>query len=484
MPKDNEWTITIRRHRGFAPKWYENAYPSYGNKEQAGGMKDMDLTDPSTLKPGPGITNLTAGDENGAVSALIRSILKTAVTSNKTYAIGGALLHELSATAVTNTGNFPHTITGSGAITGEDLLHYQGKLLYSFNDAGAAGEIGSFDLSSTFDDDYWTSALSGTALVNAPHQMILGGDDVAYIANDRYIANLDGTSENDKALDFWTDSKVATITWNYNRVLAGVNRPNLSGANINQSAVYRWTGYDPSWEGDPIEVNGEIGALLTKNGITYIWYKGYLDGATRLVFGMLSGGQVVPLRTFSGTLPAYYQVGDFGDYIMWLSGDDLFVYGPLSGELPADLFYLMTAKYSTNVGGVAAPFGTIMISSDNGTNYSLGKESGYSTGGHYYTLLFPTSGPDLKSIVDTIVLNTNLLGTGARVDLTVKDNQGTSLWTDSLSEATDGTVTKKVFHPRCAGENMRLEFSHANGSTTNPANIRETIIEGRNIPAL
>ena len=67
--------------------------------------------------------------------------------------------------------------------------------------------------------------------------------------------------------------------------------------------------------------------------------------------------------------------------------------------------YLMTSKYTTNVGGIAAPFGEMMIASDNGTNYSLGKESGYATASNYYTLLFSTSGVDAKSIADTIAIN-------------------------------------------------------------------------------
>jgi len=482
MPGE-KWRIEIDRHRGYAPRYYENSYPVYGNKFHAAEMKDIDILDPNTMKPGPYITDLTAGNESGAVDESIKSILKTAVTSGVSYAIGGALLHKISNTAVTNAGIWPKTIAGTGAITGEDVIHYKGKLLYTFNDAGAAGEMGTYDLSSTFDDTYWSSTLSGTALLNAPHQMINGGDDIVYIANGRYIALLDGTTENDKGLDFWEDSEVATLTWNYNRVLAGVNRPNITGANINQSAIYRWNGYDGQWEGDPVEVNGEIGALLTKNGITYVWYKGYLNGSLRLVFGMMVGGEIVPIRTFSGSLPAYYQVFDMGNYIGWLSGDDLLMWGPVDSEVKTDLFYYTTAKYSTTVGGVAAPFGSVLIGSDNGTNYSLGKAGGYSISAAYKTLTFPTAGSSLKSKIDKIVIETNTLATGAKVNLTLRDSLGTALWTDEMSYTTDGAVNKKTFRPKVTGNDFRLEFSHTNGSTSNPVNIRKTIIEGINIPA-
>lgn len=476
--------IEILRHRGFCPKYYENSYPSYGSKEQAGDMKNMSLLDPSVLCPGKRITDLTNGNQAGAITTLIKGILRMAVASGISYGVGGAKLYKFSATSVTNAGDWPHTID-KGAVTGEDgedVSHYQGKLFYSYNHSGSAGDIGMYDLGSTFDDDYWTAAISGGALQSGPHQLINGGDDVMYIANGLYIGYLDGATPNAQGLDFWQNSVVASLTWNYNRVLAAVNRPNISGVNVNQSAIYKWDGFSDTWDGDPVEVNGRIGALFTKNGITYVWYEAFLDGAVRLIFGILSGGSIQPIRTFSGTLPAYYQVGEMGDYIVWLSGEKMLAYGPVASEVPVDLFYYTSAKYSTAVGGLALPFGEIMIASTDNTNYSLGKEDTYATDANYKTMLFQASGKDQKSIVDNLIVNVDQLATGAQMDLTLKDNKGTSLWTGSISYAGDGAVTKKVFHPRAKGENIRLEYDHSNGSATNPVKVRQAFIKGRNIP--
>lgn len=480
-----KWRIEITRHRGFAPKWYKNTYPEYGNRAQSGGMKNISLMDPSVLSPGPGVTTLTAGDETGAVTTLLKGILGQAVASNVSYGVGGAKLYKFSATAVTNAGDWPHTIdkaTVTGE-TGEDVCHYQGKLLYSYNHSGSAGDIGMFDLASTFNDVYWTTTLAGTALADVVHQMIHGGDDVVYITNGQHIANLNGTTDNAQALDFWQNSIVASLTWNYNRVVAAVNRPAITGANVNQSAVYKWNGYSSSWEGDPIEVNGRIGALFTKNGITYIWWETFSeDGGIILVFGVVAGTRVEPIATFSGSLPLYYQVGEIGNYIVWMSGEKMFCYGPVDGEIPVDLFYLMTPVNTNTIGGIAAPFGEMMIASYNGaTAYDLQKENNYAVDSNYQTIQFPTSGEHAKSIVDTIIMNFDKLATGARVNLTITDNQGTSLWTDTLSFAVDGAITKKVFHPRVTGENFNLKYDHSNGSASNPIKIRSTIIKGRNI---
>src|SRR3990167_2699062 len=233
----SNWEIKINRHRGFSDKYYENSYSSFGDKGQANDMRNISLFDPNLIVPGPGMTALTGGTQAGAVTTLIKGILRKARTTNEAYGVGGAKLYKFSATAVTNAGDWPHTIDKT-AVTGEDgedVLHYKGGLLYSYNHSGSAGDIGRDDLSSTFDDDYWTATLAGSALASNPHQMILGGDDIAYIANGQYIASLDGTTDNAQALDFPQNSVVNTLTWNYNRVIIGVNNPNISGANINSS---------------------------------------------------------------------------------------------------------------------------------------------------------------------------------------------------------------------------------------------------------
>jgi len=477
-----KWEITIDKHRGFCPKWYENSYASYGNKEQASDMRNISLIDPSSMKPGPGMAELTAGDQAGAVTTLIKGILRHAVSSNSSYAVGGAKLYTFSATAVTNAGIWPHaidkaTVTGED---GEDVAYYQSKLYYSYNHSGTAGDMGQYDLSTTFDDDYFNAAATGgAALQSAPHQLINGGDDVLYITNGQYMAYLDGTTANATALDFWTNAQVSSATWNYNRVIVAVNRPNVSGTNFNQSGIYRWNGYASSWEGDPAEVNGRIGALYTKNGVTYTWHEEFIDGSSRLVFGMLSGLQITPIRTFSGTLPLYYQVGEMSDFIIWLSGQRLYAFGPLSSEVESDLFQLMSPQYATG-GGISSPFGEVLIASNATTNYSLEKENGYALDSYYKTLLFETSKETRISKVDEVQINVNKLATGAKADLTLIDNAGTSLWTDSVSYATDGAVTKKRFFPKVAGENILLKIDHTNGSATNPVAVRNTIIKGKN----
>ena len=138
---------------GFSPAWYKETYPSYGNKNHAGAMVNIDMTNPGYIQQGPGLANLTNGTQAGVVTTLIKGILDKAVASDTTYAIGGALLHKISSTTVASGGSpsWPRTID-KAAVTGEDgedVTEYKGNLYYSYNHSGSAGDIGKYDLAST-----------------------------------------------------------------------------------------------------------------------------------------------------------------------------------------------------------------------------------------------------------------------------------------------------------------------------------------------
>ena len=473
---DNTWTIEIGDSGGLVNAWFENSYPYYGNKNMASDMTDIDLIDPNVITQGPATADLTAGTQTGAVTTLITKILPIVTSANKSFAFGGAELYEISATAVTNTGIFPHTITGT--ITSQDLIYYKGQLLYSYL-IGGVGKIGSYDLSSTFTDDYWNGTLSGTALGNAPHYMIQGGDDVIYITNGQYVATLDNVTATAQGLDFWDDAVTNSITWNNNRVYIAVNRPNISGSNFNLSGIYMWNGISSSWDGDPIEVNGQIGALYTKNGITFVWWKDSTQtGGYNL--GYVSGGRLETIRRYSGSLPNQNQVGEYNGHLMFVSSNKVFLWGARDTDLPVKLFQFMSGKHAT-VGAIAAPFGDLLISSNVTTSYALSKNSGYAITGRYKTIAYKMNGADALSEIDLIQVETEQMATGAKVDTTLTYNQGKSTQVlDQIAYSTANNTRHKILgRGPSRVEDFRLDFSFVNGSATNPVKIRSIIIKGR-----
>jgi len=356
IDKKEQWEIELKNFGGYCPAYFDNSYPFYANKNQASSMTDADVTDPNVLTQGPEVAALTGGTEAGELgSVLIVSILKSPVSDGVAYACGADKVFKITPTAVSN-GNFPKTISAGTANVATYLIAYQGKVLVLWNDTGVDGDIGLLTNDTTWDDNWGSTVATGAAnLLDAPHYGIVGGDDIAYITNGKYIATVNGTTLNTTALDFHSDAETISVSWNNNRVIIAVNRPNVSGSNFNQSAIYKWNGVSSSWESDPIEVNGEIGASYTKNGRTFVWWKDSTStGGYRL--GYISGAVLEPIRRYSGSLPNQAQVGEYDGFLAWLSSNKLMLWGSKDADFPANLLQYISPKDST-AGAFAAPFG-------------------------------------------------------------------------------------------------------------------------------
>lgn len=475
------WSITIESYGGFCPAWFRNSYPTYANKDQASDMKNVDITDPNVLTQGPKPTDLTNGNESGAVTTLISSILKTAVTSGITYAVGGNKIYKLSNNEVTNDGTYPITID-KGGVTGEnatDLVYYKSAVYVFYNYTGG-GDIGKLDITAdTLDEDWGSTVPTGaTTLEEAPHYAINGGDDVVYFTNGKYVGKIDGTTLDTQALDFWENAQTVSLAWNLNRVYIAVNRPNIAGSNFNQSGIYKWNGVSSSWEGDPIEVSGKIGALYTKNGIVFVWWQDATD-SWGYWFGYVSGSTLVPLRRYSGSLPNQAQVGEWRGFICWMSDEKFFIWGASDVDIEVALSHYGSAKYSTNVGAMASPFGNVLIASSDGTHYSLAKLGGYTTDAYWKTKVFKVNLAGWKSQIDLIQVETEPLSTGARVDFVLTYDKGKSTKNlSSIMYSTENKTLHKILDKSIEVEDFRLDIDWSNGSETNPVKIRTINIEG------
>lgn len=499
------WQIQIPDFLGgFAPKWYSEGYPSYGNKNHAGGMLNIDLTEPGGFKQGPGLSSLANGTQAGAVTTLINSILDYAVTNDTTYGVGGNKLYKISSLAVTNAGAWPHTIDKGTvtAETGEDVCLYQGALYYSYNHSGTAGDIGKYDLASTFDDDWGSTTPSGFAALQGgvPHQMTVGIADQMFIANGRYVASYDGTTFVPQQLDLPVGSVTESVATMSDKIFLAVNRPDVSGTNKNQSAIYIWDGISTSWETE-IKIMGEVGGLHVKNGTMFIFYRDISNlGGFKLAY--LNGTSVVDLANFSGGLPTYSQITDYKDFIIWNStslnalwsfttypwqltspwttttGDDLiYAYGSGDKDLPVRFFQLADSGFTT-AGAVSCPFGTPMIASNETTSYRLAQFSGYDVNSRYYTLMFDTTGENRTSTLSRIRFIFDQLATGARVDWRLVDSKGRAIHSDTISYAKLGGATKADYPIGTLTDNFRVEFDYVNGSASNTVKIRGIKVYG------
>jgi len=475
------WQIDIDNFNGgFSPRWWDSSYPSYGNKNMAGAMQNCDLTNPNSVTQGPGLATLTAGAQDGAVTTLIKGILKRATSTNVSYGVGGAKLYQFSATAVTNTGAFPHTID-KGTVTGElgeDVAEFKGALYYSYNHSGSAGDIGSFDLSSTFDDDWGSTVPTGaTALGSYPHQMVAAGNDTLYIANGPYVTSYDGTTFVEQSLDLPTGSVISSLCWAGNRLWVAANRPNLTGSNNNISSIYSWDGNATSWD-DEIIVGGLVSALYVKNGNIFVWYSD-ISSTGGYKLGYVNGNQIVDLANFTGALPNYYSVSEYQDYLIWDSSGLIFAWGSGGKDLTTKLFQFADGGYTT-VGGISAPFGTPIIASNVTTSYKLAKFSGYDVASNWKSLMFPLLNQGTLPIIHGMTIGFESMSTGASVAVTLRNSKGTSLWTNTISYAGQGTDTYANFPMKVGCNDFRVELDWATGSATNPVKIKHIKLWGSN----
>lgn len=369
---------------GLVPSYSSNSYPFYGNPNQASEIIDMDLRDPNVLMQGAGVLDLsTHAGELG--EKLIASILPHSVTNGITYACGEDKVFQIAPNSMPN-GDYPLSITSGTANVATDIVYYKSRLHVFWNDTNVDGDIARVTLTPSISiEDNWGSAnaIGAANLEDAPHYGIVGGNDKLYITNGQYIATVDDVTLTVQGLDFWTNSQTSSVTWNNNRIYVAVNRPNLSGSNFNQSGIYKWNGdiATSSWDGDPIEVSGEIGALYTKNGITYVWWK---DGTSTgsYSFGYIDSIRLNLIQRYSGTLPNQAQVGEYDGFIGWISSKKLMLWGAKDSNVPVKLFQYMSPQYNSSVGGWAAPFGTPLIASKQTGGFTAATSNVITSTGH------------------------------------------------------------------------------------------------------
>ena len=484
MAESNEWTIELGGRAGwggYCPAYGENDYPYLGNDNQFSSMVAVDLTDPNILTQGPGVVNLTGGTEAGNVKTLISAILKIATSANVSFACGVNKVYKLSATAVSAS---VATITGGTNQVADSLLYYQSYIYVFWNDTGTDGNIAKVTPADmTIDVDWGSSVPTGAAkLEDAPHYGVVGGDNRFYFTNGKYVGKYGDDVLDVQALDFSENSEVVSIVWSNDIVSVAVNKPNVSGANFNQSAVYDWNTVSALWESNPVNVPGEIGALYIKNGRKFIWYKDGID-TSGYVFGYINGSVLSEISRYSGSLPNQNQVGEYKGHIAWLSDNKVIMFGSRDFGLATKLFTYLSPVYAT-AGAFASPFGTMLISSENATTgKSLAKASGYSIATRAKTIAYKKSGAGYKSQIDLIQIETEEMKTGAKVDFTITYDQkkSTQACTQIAYSAAKPTL-HKIWDKSLEVEDFRLDTSSANGSATNPVEIRSVLIKGHNVP--
>ncbi|MDD4110224.1 MAG: hypothetical protein PHS54_01575 [Clostridia bacterium] len=475
MAKDNTFTLIFDKfYQGYGPLAFKNNLTEIGGTGHASLMQNANVINGDYVTQGPGLSTLTAGTEDGAITEPLDFIMDKAVSNGVSFAIGNTKLQKITTTAVTNDGTFPHTITDCAE--GESIQVLDGDIYYFFN-TSSAGQIGKLVLPSTFDDDWGSTTPTGAgSLQKAPHPSDKKEDIIAF-GNGQYLGTYikeTNTLDVDK-LDFGSDCEVADVVYNAGYWYIAVNS-GVSGTNRNEGQIYLYNGSaTTSLLQDETGVGMQrIGFLYRVNGIIYVAYQDLTSSGYTI--GYIFGSQIKPLGKFNGSLPTFNKKTLYENTILFISSSSIYSSGAIIEDLPYQISQIADGGY-VNVTAIAAPFGTPIVASNDGTHYKLAKFNGYDTASYWKSIIVPIIGPYHKGFIDKIVVLTKTLKSNARCDLILECDQGTS-----NSNTFQITTGKRLHSTTAIGlneiEDIRVYLNWANGNSTNDCPIRRVIVQG------
>lgn len=506
------WSIEITDFLGLSPSYFDarEGYVVAGDPRYAAIADGVDLATNKGLGQGFGLTTLTAGNESGAVTTLVRYIIDFPFSTGVTIGGGGNLLHQINASQVINTGAWPHTID-KAVVTGETLkglCHYSGAIYYAYNTSGSP-DIGKWDLAATFDDDFMSTVPTNGAVLPdgsaSEHPMVVGGDNIMYIGAGRYVSSYNATTNvfTAQALDLPAGMDIVDIRWHQGRLWIAANRGNLGSQDKAFSQIYVWDTFSDSWEYD-IAVVGRIGTMYIKDGAIYLWWRevdSTVNDAVVSKFGYLEGLIPTVIRSYNGGLPNHGQVTHRRGFIFWGSPlsdagtppyEHIFAYGSPDPTIQPRLYMPVSSELINAVGAIASPFGSLLIGYDTiGGVFTLARmdddnvtPSVYATTTLYESPWVRIGNVNQKMVVNKIVVMTNPLASGAKADMNLYTRDAGGTVTTALTQiATTNKMRHIVYESSKECNEFKWDVDWFNGSTSSPVVITSIYIEGELIDA-
>lgn len=367
-------------------------------------------------------------------------------------------------------------------IEGESLIRL-GTNLYGFYNKTSDGDIFKMPLNTETIDASWGS--SNSLVLKKSLHPVAAKEDVMVFGNGRYAGvYVEGSNSlNSQKLDFGEGSEVADVVFHSNIWWIAVN---YGEGKRGQIYLYDGSAISTILSDEAGVGDQKIGFLYVLNGIVYVAYND--TSSNGFSIGWLSGRQIKPLRYFSGSLPDHRQKALYKNTIIFTSSDNIMSMGAPVEQLPLQISTLADGGHPI-LGGIASPFGTPMIAStDNGANHRIAKFDGFSTNSNWKSVFVDLTSGRMLGKINTIIVSTKVLGSGARCDLKLEGNQGSQeddgdgnlLFETSELEISGSGKSRHVFTTidMQAVEDIRLVLSYANGSTERSCPIRKVVALG------
>lgn len=474
--QSRDWIVEIDNFQGgFAPAFFVDDYPSYGNKNMAGNMKNVDISNPIGLVPGPNMQSIS-----GSPSDLISQFIDYAIEEDTTYAIGNTgYVYQLSSSTLTNDNNFPHLI--SGAVLGSSIAYYRGNIYYSWHN-NSVGDVGRYD-GNAFDDDFMSTIPTSADNIEVSEYLpLLVYADKLWIGNGYYVSLYEETGESQlftkDAFDLPPESKIVALAQAGTRIWVGAIKSNGGSNDGVISSIYIWDGNSPSWE-DEIVIKGKIGTLYNRNNIIYVFWQDQ-NQVSRLSIIDPTNLSLRDIVAWSGTLPDFGQVSEHKNHIIWVSNNKIYAFGAIDGKLLATFFQLASPYYST-CGAISTAFSSPLVASTNNTSYNISYFNDYTNDAYWTSLLFNASANSRMGYIDEVVVFFDTLQSGNNISVIIEYDYGNGEYTENINYATLGSVKKHIFRPNVKCYNFRIKIDWSNNSTTFPVKIRGIKVVGHTV---
>lgn len=491
---EQDWLATLNPQYSVSPT---------SNQKIGNGLASARAFDPyrnlGYASPGFGPTDAT---NVSVVDAILRHSATDGV-NGKAYFIGGTKLHQLTiiSNTITTPTTFPHAI--SGATLGQECVFYDinvagtrtQKLLYSWKD-GSNGNIGVYDKSTTFDDD-WMSTIPANAATfdtNEDHSLIVGADDILYVGDGNNVHAIDGATGADATLS----KNVLILPKEYvitgfarlePRLLCIFAHSNLSGDSFNRSkaTAFFWNyldedperviDLDDNFVRGAFEFDGTIGCFTSGRRAD----KNTNNRSSRLK--LWNGSKFKEIVSYIGDVPLNGGVDILGDMIMWNSDGVLFSYdSPFKGQ-PIGLNRLAEGTgASENLEGVLVSLSKALQVMSTGATTAGGLQkidTNYFEQASMATVLAKPVWPTGKQgIIKRIITKYgNIASGGLTITLQLKNRAGTVLsdFITNNATVTASTLVVKTEKVDAKFDDLKLIMSWGSGAGVAAAPIIDSV---------
>ncbi len=426
----------------------------------------------------------------------------------------------------------PHTITSaSGTVEGNDIVQYAVNIasvrtpavFYSFNNTGATAgnplwNVGMCNLAGTYDDDFMTTVpasplavlSAGGDAITYPHPMIVGDDDILYIADANVLNAFDGATGangtySTDVLTLPAGYRITSFAKLKQRLVIFAYKELRKNANANPGSFFNTETKAFFWnylDLDPYD-SVDLNDNYCSAGFNYMGTVGCFTQGRKPVPGstqfsamkIFNGDEFDTVAMFDDNIPIHGGVQVVGDTIMFCTNTSgsrsaIYQFGSPYPGFP-DGLNKVTSGTGTSAGALCSLSTTLqVVSTGTGTSGGLQKlQNNFTTGSVAPALASPVFSEGHRGVMKSATVTFGKASSGGRaLTVSLVGNNLTNTTIVAALETVDSTNIRKKYEFQSDGalppqfDSVHPVASWGSGSGATDAPIVQSIeLEYQNV---